>query len=262
MSTDMFDDRVVVVTGGSRGIGRACAQLFASRGARVAVAARNVDDCRNVATLLRESGADAQAFHVDIADESTVEALYRDVAAQFGHIDICINNAGAVLADDATPLSTPTASWVQSLQVNLTGTFLCLKYQLPWLIDGGGGAIVNVSGTAALMGSATPQIGYDAAKAGVLSLTRDVALVHASDGIRCNAVCPGPVEGDMIAGLVADDVVKQDRLRHIPAGRFGTAGEIAEAIAYLASPLAGWTTAVTLPIDGGITSAYNTLAQP
>lgn len=256
----MFDDRVVVVTGGSRGIGRACTSLFAARGARVAVAARSIEECREVVGSLRSSGAVAQAFHVDITDESTVERLYRSVAGEFGGIDICVNNAGAVLAGDAAPLATTMSTWVESLHLNLTGTFVSLKHQLPWLIARGGGAIVNVSGTAALLGSATPQIGYDAAKAGVLSLTRDVALVHAVDGIRCNCVCPGPVEGDMMSGLVADETVKQDRLNHIPAARFGTAAEVAEAIAYLASPMAGWTTGITLPIDGGITAAYNTHA--
>lgn len=257
----MFDGRVVVITGGSRGIGRACASLFAARGARVAVAARNIEDCREVAASIRSTGASAQAFHVDISSEATVAALYRDVAAEFGGIDICINNAGAVLPGDAAPLATALSTWVQSLELNLTGTFVSLQHQLPWLIARGGGAIVNVSGTAALLGSATPQISYDAAKAGILSLTRDVALVHAVDGIRCNCVCPGPVDGEMMTGIVADSAVKRDRLNHIPAGRFGTAAEIAESIAYLASPLAGWTTGVTLPIDGGITAAYNTHAH-
>lgn len=254
----MFTDQVVVVTGGSRGIGRATAELFALRGARVAVAARDLQACQEVADEMSAAGHVAAAFHLDVTDESTVAALYRDVAARFGRVDICINNAGAVLRDDTTPPATSVDTWSQTIAINLTGTFLCLKHQLPQLIDGDGGVIVNVSGTAALLGSATPQIAYDAAKAGVLSLTRDVAVAHAQDGIRCNAVCPGPIEGEMIAGLLGDETALTDRLTHIPVARFGTAAEVAEAIAYLASPNAGWTTAVSLPVDGGITSAYNT----
>lgn len=250
--------RVAVVTGATRGIGRATAVRLARDGATVTVAARDEAACEALATELRDEGARASGIAVDVTDEAAITELYRRTARDHGRIDLCVNNAGAVVDGDEGVLETSATTWREALEVNLTGAFLCIKHQLPHLIRCGGGTIVNVSGTAALLGSATPQIGYDAAKAGLLALTRDVAVAHARDGVRCNAVCPGPIDGPLIRGLVQDEDALADRLVHVPAGRFGTAEEIAETIAFLAGPSSGWLTGVSLPVDGGITAAYNT----
>ncbi len=258
MSDGVLSGKVCVVTGASRGIGLIAAGRLARAGARVVLAARDLAACRAAAEQLCEAGASAHAASVDITDAVSVERLYAEVADTHGRVDVCVNNAGGVLDDDADPLSTPLSTWEAAIKLNLTGAFLCVKYQLPHLIDAGGGTIVNVSGTAALLGSATPQIAYDCAKAGQLALTRDIAVAYAREGIRCNAVCPGPIEGDLISGLLGDAHAAARRLEHIPSGRFGRAEEVAEAILFLASPNSSWTTGTVLTVDGGISIAYNT----
>lgn len=257
MTSQELSGAVAVVTGATRGIGRATVELLAARGATVVVSARSAAECEAFAQDLSVSGAQAVGLPVDVSDADSIAGLYAEVASRFGRLDICVNNAGGVAPGDGALLDTGLQAWRRSLEINLTGTFLSLQHQLPPMIASGGGAIVNVSGTAALLGSATPQIGYDAAKAGLIALTRDVAVAHAGDGVRCNVVCPGPISGPLIDSLVTEEV-RRDRMQHIPAGRFGSFTEVAHAIAHLASPHAGWTTGVVLPVDGGITAAYNT----
>ena len=254
----MLNGKVCVVTGASRGIGLIVARHLARAGGRVVLAARDLAACQVAATELCETGADARAAAVDITDEPSIERLYAEVADTEGRLDVCVNNAGGVLSDDADPLSTSLSTWEAAIKLNLTGAFLCIKHQLPHLIDAGGGTIVNVSGTAALLGSATPQIAYDCAKAGQLALTRDIAVAYARAGIRCNAVCPGPIEGELISGLLGDEDAAARRLEHIPSGRFGRADEVAEAILFLASSNSSWTTGTALTVDGGISIADNT----
>lgn len=249
---------VCVVTGGTRGIGRAAAERLAGAGGTVVVAARDRAACEEVAAALRAGGASASGWPVDLTDEDSVAALYAAAVAEHGRLDVCVNNAGALFDGDAGPAATPLEVWRRVIEVNLTGTFACVRHQLPHLIESGGGSIVVVSGMVALLGSATPQVAYDAAKAGQLALVRDVAVAHARDGVRCNAVAPGPIEGPMIASLVADEAAYRARLEHIPGGRFGRAEEVAEAILYLAGPASSWTTGAVLPVDGGTTVAYNT----
>lgn len=253
--------KVAVVTGGTRGIGRATVARLAQAGATVVLAARDAAAGAEIVAECRASGGIVSAQTVDVIDERQVKELYDHVADAHGRIDVCVNNAGAIVAGDADPIRTTAEAWRAAIEVNLTGAFLCIKHQLPHLIDAGGGSIVNVSGTAALLGSATPQSGYDAAKAGLLALTRDVAVTYAASRIRCNAVCPGPIEGPLIEQLVRDERTVAARLSHIPAGRFGLPGEVAEAITFLSSDASSWTTGASFPVDGGISIAYNTSAQ-
>jgi NAD(P)-dependent dehydrogenase (short-subunit alcohol dehydrogenase family) len=252
---------VCVVTGGTRGIGLATAGRLAAAGGIVVVAARDAEACGRVAEDLCRQGAEATGIAVDLTDEDSVAALYAAAVAEYGRLDVCVDNAGSLDPGDAAPIQTSLETWRRVIEVNLTGTFACVKHQLPHLIESGGGSIVIVSGMVATLGSATPQVAYDAAKAGQLALTRDVAVTHAADRIRCNAVAPGPIEGPMISSLVADEAAYAARLQHIPGGRFGRAEEVAEAIAYLAGPASSWTTGAVIPVDGGATIAYNTAAS-
>jgi NAD(P)-dependent dehydrogenase (short-subunit alcohol dehydrogenase family) len=249
--------RVCVLTGATGLIGRAAAARLAAAGATVALAALAGEEAEQLAAELRREGAEASGHAVDLTDEGSVARLYADAASAHGRIDACVNNAGAVLAADRGPLLTSLDTWREAIELNLTGTFACIKHQLPHLIEAGGGAIVNVSAMAALLGSATPQIAYDAAKAGQLALTRDVAVAHAADGVRCNAVCPGPIEGPMLSGVLGDERTVAARLDRIPGGRFGRPEEVAAAIAFLANPAASWTNGAVLPVDGGASAAYN-----
>ena len=251
--------KVRVVTGGASGIGLATARRLAEEGARVAVADVDADGAERAAGALVDAGLEAAAFEVDVANSGSVEALYAAVAAQFGRIDVCHNNAGILLPDDADPVDTDLAAWDRIIAVDLTGVFLCLKHQLPHLLAAGGGSIVNMASMVALIGSATPQIAYAAAKGGVLAMTREVAITYAKRGIRCNALCPGPVQTPLFGNVFGDDeAALQRRMVHVPAGRFGTPEEIAAAVLHLASDESSWTTGAALVVDGGITVAYTT----
>jgi NAD(P)-dependent dehydrogenase (short-subunit alcohol dehydrogenase family) len=256
--------KVCVVTGAASGIGRAAAERLAEEGGSVALADIDVEGTRAAADALRTRGLDAVALHVDVVDARSVETLYADAADRFGRIDVCHNNAGVLLAEDGDPVQTPLAVWERVLAVDLTGVFLCLKHQLPHLLTAGGGSIVNTSSMVALLGSATPQSAYAAAKGGVLALTREVAVTYARCGIRCNALCPGPVETPLLGNVFAgdDDGGRARRMAHVPTGRFGTLREIADAVLHLASDESSWTTGATFVVDGGITAAYTTPLDP
>ena len=248
-------DKVCVVTGGASGIGLATARLLAAEGASVAVADIYAAAAERAAAGL---GGAATAFPVDVTDEDSVQAMYEAVAARYGRIDVCHNNAGILLAGDTGPVETSLDTWHRILAVNLTGVFLCMKHQLPHLLAAGGGSIVNTASFVAVMGAATPQIAYSASKGGVLSMTREVAAVYARRGIRCNAVCPGPVDTGMVGTFLTDEAEWQRREVHLPDGRFGRPEEIAAAVLYLASGESSWTNGTAFMVDGGISATYTT----
>ncbi len=248
-------DKVCVVTGGASGIGLATARALAAEGGRVAVA--DIDEAA-AGRAAGELGDNATAFAVDVTDEASVERLYAGVVERFGRLDVCHNNAGILLPGDTDPVATTLDTWNRLLAVNLTGVFLCMRHQIPHLLASGGGSIVNTASFVAVMGAATPQIAYSASKGGVLSMSREVAAVYARQGIRCNAVCPGPVDTGMVGTFLTDEAEWQRRAVHLPDGRFGKPEEIAQAVVYLASDESSWTNGTAFMVDGGISATYTT----
>lgn len=253
------EGKVCVITGGAGAIGSASAHRLAEQGGRVAVADLDADAAATVAGQVRNAGGEAEAFRVDVTDSDSVEALYRDVAARFGRIDVAFNNAGVLLTDDGDPVATSLDLWLKVLAINQTGVFLCLKHQLPYLLQGGGGSIINTASMVALQGSATPQIAYDATKGAVVTMSRDVAVTYGRRGIRCNALCPGPVETPLFRNIFGQDPAGlARRMVHSPMGRVGTPDEVAHAVVYLASDESSWTSGTAFLVDGAITNAYTT----
>jgi NAD(P)-dependent dehydrogenase (short-subunit alcohol dehydrogenase family) len=247
-------DKVAVVTGGVGGIGRAMCERFAAEGAKVAVV--DLDD--SAGTELAES-IGGMFVQTDITAASAVKDLYEAVSARFGGIDILCNNAGISPPDDDSILETEIDAWERVQLVNLTSVYLCCKYGLPHLLSRGGGSVINTASFVALMGAATSQISYTASKGGVLAMSRELGVQFARQGVRVNALCPGPVNTPLLQELFAKDPERAARrLVHIPMGRFGEASEIAAAAAFLASDDSSFITASTFLVDGGISGAYVT----
>ena len=242
-----LDNKVCVITGAAQGIGAETARRFAEEGARVV----GVD---------RAEGAEADlVIEADVTDEEQVRAMYARVREEFGRIDVLFNNAGINPTDDGSVLETSVASFQRVQDVNLLGVFLCCKHGIPHLIDSGGGSVINTASFVAHMGAATSQISYTASKGGVVALSREIGVEFARRGVRCNALCPGPVDTELLRELFAADPAKaQRRLVHIPAGRFGKAEEIANAALFLASDESSYVTGTSLLVDGGLTAAYVT----
>jgi NAD(P)-dependent dehydrogenase (short-subunit alcohol dehydrogenase family) len=246
--------KVAVVTGGASGIGRAMCERFAAEGAKVAVADVDETGGRTLA-----DGIDGLFVAVDVTSASEVEALYASVAERFGGIDICCNNAGISPPDDDSILDTGLEAWQRVQEVNLTSVYLCCKFGIPHLLARGGGSVINTASFVAVMGAATSQISYTASKGGVLAMSRELGVQFARQGVRVNALCPGPVNTPLLQELFASDPERAARrLVHIPMGRFGEASEIAAAAAFLASDDSSFMTASTFLVDGGISGAYVT----
>ena len=247
-------DKVAVVTGAASGIGRAMCERFAAEGAKVAV----VDLDQAAGAALAEA-IDGMFVEVDVTSAAAVEALYEAAAERFGGIDICCNNAGISPPDDDSILDTGIDAWQRVQEVNLTSVYLCCKFGIPHLLARGGGSVINTASFVAVMGAATSQISYTASKGGVLAMSRELGVQFARQGVRVNALCPGPVNTPLLQELFAKDPERAARrLVHIPMGRFGEASEIAAAAAFLASDDASFMTASTFLVDGGISGAYVT----
>jgi NAD(P)-dependent dehydrogenase (short-subunit alcohol dehydrogenase family) len=246
--------KVAVVTGGASGIGRAMCERFAAEGAKVAVA-----DLDRIAGAALAESIDGMFVEVDVTSADAVEVLYNSVAHRFGGIDVCCNNAGISPPDDDSILDTGLEAWRRVQEVNLTSVYLCCKYGIPHLLARGGGSVINTASFVAVMGAATSQISYTASKGGVLAMSRELGVQFARQGVRVNALCPGPVNTPLLAELFANDPERAARrLVHIPMGRFGEASEIAAAAAFLASDDSSFMTASTFLVDGGISGAYVT----
>ncbi|MGH9045937.1 MAG: 3-oxoacyl-ACP reductase [Acidimicrobiales bacterium] len=249
-----LEGRVAVITGAAGGIGRASALRFATEGAHV-VAADIVGDA--VEAVARE--VDGIAVQVDVTDADQVRAMYDKAVGTFGGLDICFNNAGISPPDDDSILTTEADTWARVQAVNLTSVYLCCKYAIPHLLERGRGSVINTASFVAVLGSATSQISYTSSKGGVLAMSRELGVQFAREGVRVNALCPGPVDTPMLQELFAKDPERAARrLVHVPMGRFAAPEEIASAAAFLASDDSSFITASTFLVDGGIHGAYVT----
>jgi NAD(P)-dependent dehydrogenase (short-subunit alcohol dehydrogenase family) len=256
--TGRLAGKVALITGAGSGMGRAAAELFAGEGAKVVVT-DVVDDAGNATVAaVRAAGGDAAYVRADVSKAADCEAMVQCATDTYGGLHVLYNNAGIFPADDGGVLDTPESTWEKVMDINLKGVWLGCRAGIPAMIASGGGSIVNVASFVAIVGAATAQIAYTASKGGVLSMTREIAVEYARQGIRANALCPGPIQTPLLEELLSDPVRRARRLVHIPMGRLGRAEELAKAALFLASDDASFMTGASLVVDGGITAAYVT----
>ncbi|MFP6752746.1 MAG: glucose 1-dehydrogenase [Pirellulaceae bacterium] len=251
-------DKVVLITGAAGGIGRETSLLFAAEGAHVVAVDVNDEGCQETVDLVTAAGGRAIAIHADVSRAEDCEQMVASAEAEFGALHILFNNAGIMDHDDGDASSTSEEVWDRTMAVNLKGVFLGCKFGIEALKRAGGGSVINTASFVALMGAATPQLAYTASKGGVLAMTRELAIIHARENIRVNALCPGPLRTELLMSFLDTDEKKQRRLVHIPMGRFGLAREMAQAALFLASDESSYVTGSDFMVDGGITSAYVT----
>jgi NAD(P)-dependent dehydrogenase (short-subunit alcohol dehydrogenase family) len=249
-----LEGRVATITGGGSGIGRATAIRFASEGAHVVIADMDEKNGQSVANEVNGT-----FIKCNVTDKQSVDNLFAEVFKKFGKIDIAFNNAGISPPDDDSILITELEAWDKVQLVNLTSVYLCCKAVLPYMLEAKKGSIINTASFVATLAAATSQISYTASKGGVLAMTRELGVQFAREGVRVNALSPGPINTPLLQELFAKDKERaQRRLVHIPMGRFGEAHEIAAAVAFLASDDSSFITASNFLVDGGITGAYVT----
>jgi NAD(P)-dependent dehydrogenase (short-subunit alcohol dehydrogenase family) len=250
-----LDGKVAVITGAGGGMGREAALLFCEEGARVCVADVDADAAEKTAA---EAG-EAFATKVDVADSDSVREMFEQTAERYGGIDVLYNNAGISPPDDDSILVTEPDAWQRVQDVNTKGVYLCCKHGIPHLLERGGGSVINVASFVALVGAATSQISYTASKGAVLSLSRELGVQFARQGIRVNALCPGPVETPLLLRIFGDDPAAYERRRiHLPMGRLAKPREIVNAALFLASDESSYVNGATFLVDGGLTAAYVT----
>ena len=257
-----IEGKVAVVTGGCSGIGLATVRRFVEEGAKVVIGDLNVArGAEVVAELAKSSGVpDVATFvEVDVTDKDQVDGMFRTANDTYRSVDIAFNNAGISPPEDDSILDTDLEAWELVQRVNLTSVYLCCKAALPYMLEQGKGSIINTASFVAVMGAATSQISYSASKGGVLSMSRELGVQFARDGVRVNALCPGPVNTPLLQELFAKDAERAARrLVHVPMGRFGEPEEMANAVLFLASDESSFITANTFLVDGGISGAYVT----
>ncbi|MDQ3122424.1 MAG: glucose 1-dehydrogenase [Actinomycetota bacterium] len=251
-----LEGKVCVITGAGGGMGREAAVVFTHEGAKVCVA--DVDEALADETVSLCSGA-AFACRANVADENEVERMYEATAERFGGVDVLYNNAGISPGDDASVLDTSVEAWQRVQDVNTKGVFLCCKHGIPHLLERGGGSVINVASFVAILGAATSQISYTASKGAVLSMSRELAVQFARQGVRVNALCPGPVETPLLLAIFGDDPAAFARRQvHWPTGRLGRPREIVDAALFLASDEASFVNGAAFVVDGGLSAAYVT----
>jgi NAD(P)-dependent dehydrogenase (short-subunit alcohol dehydrogenase family) len=250
--------KVALITGAAGGIGRETVLRFAQEGARIVAVDLKQDNVSSVIEQVSEAGGKAVAVGADVSKAADCEVMVAAAESEFGRLDVIFNNAGIMHSDDDDAVATDESVWDLTMDINAKGVFLGCKYAIPALRRAGGGSIINTASFVAVMGAATPQVAYTASKGAVLSMTRELAVIHARENIRVNALCPGPLHTELLMKFLDTDEKKQRRLVHIPMGRFGEAKEMANAALWLASDESSFTTGATFLVDGGITSAYVT----
>ena len=250
-----LEGKVALITGGGSGMGKVAAALFVGEGAKVVLT--DVADGAGEASAA-EIGEDALFVHADVSREADAKAMVEAAVSRFGRLDVLYNNAGVMLPADGSVDTTDEAIWDTTLAVNVKGVAFGCKYGIPAMIANGGGSIINVASFVAWLGAATSQTAYTASKGAVLAMTREIAVEYARKGIRCNALCPGPIETPLLMQLLSDEAKKQRRFVHIPMGRLRQAEELAKAALFLASDDSSYMTGASLIVDGGITAAYVT----
>ena len=253
---DRLAGKVSIITGASSGLGRVAAGIFAAQGSIVVIA--DMTDGADAVAEIEAAGGIAAYVQTNVTSDESVRAMVDFTMERYGRLDVLYNNAGISPGDDDGVIKTDDSVWEITLNVNVTGVARCCKYGIPAMLKNGGGSIINVASFVAHVGAATPQIAYTSSKGAVLAMTREIAAIHARQGIRCNALCPGPVLTPLLAKFLSDDAKRQRRLVHVPMGRFGEPHEIANAALFLASDDSSFVTGSSLMVDGGITSAYTT----
>ncbi len=251
-------DKVALITGAASGIGRESALLFTQEGAKVVAVDLNDEAGEATVAEIRSAGQAAIYVHVDVSKAADCEAMVAAAEREYGQLNVLFNNAGIMHGSDDNAMVTDEDTWDLTMAINLKGVFLGCKYGIPALQRAGGGSIINTASFVALLGAATPQIAYTASKGGVLAMSRELAVVHARENIRVNALCPGPLRTELLMKFLDTEAKKQRRLVHVPMGRFGEAAEMAKAALFLASDESSYMTGTEFAVDGGITAAYVT----
>jgi NAD(P)-dependent dehydrogenase (short-subunit alcohol dehydrogenase family) len=253
-----LENKSALITGAGSGIGRETTLLFSREGARVVVVDINDQAGQETVSMTKAQGGQATFVHADVSKAADCQNMVRVAEETYGQLNILFNNAGISHTRDDDAITTEEDVWDITMAINLKGVFLGCKYGIPALRRAGGGSVINTASFVALLGAATPQIAYTASKGGVLSMTRELAVIHARENIRVNALCPGPLHTELLMKYLDTKTKKQRRLVHIPIGRFGEAKEIAQAVLFLASDESSFVTGATFTVDGGITAAYVT----
>ena len=250
--------KVALITGAGSGIGRQSALLFAREGAAILVVDVNDAAGNGTVAMVKHAAGRAAYHHADISKASEAQEMVAAAEREFGKLNILFNNAGIMHAKDDDAISTDEAVWDLTMDINAKGVFLGCKYGIPALKRAGGGSVINTASFVARRGAATPQIAYTASKGAVLAMTRELAVIHARQNIRVNALSPGPLKTELLMSFLNTEAKRQRRLVHVPMGRFGEAEEIARAALFLASDESSYMTGTEFLVDGGLTAAYVT----
>jgi NAD(P)-dependent dehydrogenase (short-subunit alcohol dehydrogenase family) len=251
-------DKVALITGAGGGIGGESALLFAAEGASVVAVDVDGRTAEETVRRVKAAGGSAIVVAADVSKDSDCARMVAEAERAFGRLDVLFNNAGIMDSADDDATRTPEAVWERTMAINLKGVYLGCKHGIPALRRAGGGSVINTASFVAFLGAATPQLAYTASKGGVVAMTRELAVIHARERIRVNALCPGPLKTELLMKFLDTEAKRQRRLVHIPMGRFGEAKEMARAALFLASDDSSYMTGSSLTVDGGITAAYVT----